>query len=938
MSTSKLKGLFDKLNDTEVKINYRHRSLMTEKSFYIFAFCVPIVILLIAYAIFGMYPFGNKSVLISDMKSQYVNYYLNFRDALLENRSIFYSWSRNLSGGMFGIYAYYMASPFMLIIILFPRSMIELSVMVMQLLKIGTSSVTMGCYLRKSQNLNVYSSLTFSLLYSLTAYSVVNMINLMWLDGMIYLPLICLGIEKLVDNGKTLLFIISLTLLFVANFYIGWMAVIFSCLYFIAYLFFISEKYCSHKIKDLLTQGGKFALSGILAAVCSALILIPVYHSLSLGKLDFGQQDYTKIVKFDFIDIFSYFLPNTYDTAKPVGSPEIYCGVFTIILVALFFFNNGINLRKKIGYGILVLIMILSMYFYCIDIIWHGFSEPVWFNYRYAFMLCFLLIAMAARSFERIKEVSIKKIALVFAVIVLYVFILDKTDEFFVYDDDKHPERIYDVMSTVWFTVVLSFAYMIILYICQKDRKKFDLKKLLCFVASIEMIISSSVTLNKINIDLKYSTYGSYTKEILLGKDTVDQIYDMDNGVYRIETPNDDLGKVNNSMAYGSFGVANSSSMLNSRVLKFLKSIGFNQDGHYTFYSGATYVSDAVLGIKYVMENENSEYDTADLLALFGLEGESLDYRHYDNEVLKNNNNDNIIHVYENPYALPVAFAADSSAANVKFESMDDPFENQNKLLSALISDKEQDFFKRISFDDIAAENAVCMGYADHIKYKGITEESDVSVTFKFTAPTNDMLYMYMPSDYPRSGIGLWLNDEYLDRYYLTGDYTIKQNIVTLGRHEGEQIDLKIKTASMPVVSTSYEYAASERNEVIFKDNYVYYLDEEKFVSAVDELKKYPLNIDYFKEDHIKGTITSPKDGIMFTSIPWEPGWTIYVDGVKTEPVKLFDALIGVPLNEGTHNIEMRFFPYGLTEGIIVSVIGVIIVIFIALKERKNNS
>ena len=200
------------------------------------------------------------------------------------------------------------------------------------------------------------------------------------------------------------------------------------------------------------------------------------------------------------------------------------------------------------------------------------------------------------------------------------------------------------------------------------------------------------------------------------------------------------------------------------------------------------------------------------------------------------------------------------------------------------------------------------------------------------------MLYMYMPSDYPRSGIGLWLNDEYLDRYYLTGDYTIKQNIVTLGRHEGEQIDLKIKTASMPVVSTSYEYAASERNEVIFKDNYVYYLDEEKFVSAVDELKKYPLNIDYFKEDHIKGTITSPKDGIMFTSIPWEPGWTIYVDGVKTEPVKLFDALIGVPLNEGTHNIEMRFFPYGLTEGIIVSVIGVIIVIFIALKERKNNS
>ncbi len=936
MTMSKLMGLFDKLNNTEIKINYRKKSLMTEKSFYIFAFCVPIVILLIAYAIFGMYPFGNKSVLISDLQGQYVSYYLNFRDALWEDRSVFYSWSRNLSGEMFGIYAYYMASPFMLIVILFPRSMIELSIMIMQLLKVGTSSVTMGCYLRKSQNLNIYSSLVFSLLYSLSLYSIGQMMNTMWIDGMIYLPLICLGIEKLVDNGKTHLFIISLALLFVANFYIGWMAVIFSCLYFIAYLFFISEKYCSYKIKGLLIQGVKFALSGILSAVCAAWILIPVYHSLSLGKLNFIEPDYTKIAKFDFIDIFSYFLPNTYDTNRAKGSPELYCGVLTIILVALFFLNNGINLRKKIGYGILVLVMILSMYFYSIDIIWHGFSEPIWFNYRYAFMLCFLLIAMAARSFEKIKEVNIKKIALVFAVIVLYVFLLDKTDEFFVYDDNEHPERIYDVMSTVWFTVVLAFVYTMILYFYQKNCQKIDPKKLVCFVTIIELIISSSITLDKIGTDLIYATYGEYTKEISLGKNTVEQINDLDDNIYRIELKNDIFDKVNYIMAYDSFGVSHSSSLLNSRVLKFLKSIGFDQYAHYTFYNGATYVSDAVLGIKYVMESENLKNDATDFFSLLSSIGEPLNYRHYDNEILENSNSDNVIHAYENPYALPVAFMADISAANVEFESADDPFENQNKLLSALISDKEQDFFRRISFDDITAENAICMGYADHIKYKGITEESNASVTFKFTAPTNDMLYMYMPSDYPRGNIGLWLNDGYLDRYYLNKG-NIKQNIVTLGRHKGEQMELTIKIIDSPVVSTSYEYYASERNEVIFKDNYVYYLDEEKFVSAVDELKKYPLNIDYFKEDHIKGTITSPKDGIMFTSIPFEPGWTIYVDGVKTEPVKLFDALMGVPLNEGTHNIEMKFFPYGLTEGIIVSVIGVIIVIFIALKERKNH-
>ena len=110
------------------------------------------------------------------------------------------------------------------------------------------------------------------------------------------------------------------------------------------------------------------------------------------------------------------------------------------------------------------------------------------------------------------------------------------------------------------------------------------------------------------------------------------------------------------------------------------------------------------------------------------------------------------------------------------------------------------------------------------------------------------------------------------------------------------------------------------------------------FGTAIDELKQNPLEIEKFKEHHLKGTITADEDGIMFTSISWEPGWKVYVDGEKVEPVKLVDALIGVPLTAGTHTIEMKFFPAGMKLGIIVSLVGLITVIVIAIYERRNRT
>ena len=896
------------MENSQISLKFSPKAFLLNKRIYILAFFVSMAILLISYLIFGIYPVGDESVLVLDLNGQYVYYFENLRDAFLGNGSFLNSWSRNLTGEIIGTYAYYLASPFTLVVMLLPRSIMTTSLLIMQMLKVGTAAITFCWYLRSSKKTAPYTALIFGLMYSLMGYMIVQLMDPMWLDGLIYLPIICRGIEKLIDKGTWLLFIIPLALMFIANFYIGWMIAIFCCFYFLAYYFFISAETSPFRFKHMLLSGVKFASGGVIAAACAAWLLIPLYNSLSLGKFEFSEPKYDFKTQFDFIDFFVNLLPNVYDTCRPEGSPVVYCGVMTILLVPLFFMNNNVRLRQKIGYGILALSVILSMYLSTIDLVWHGFQVPNWLPYRYSFTVSFVLLIMAAQAFERIEGISYKEIGGVFFALAAYVFYLDKHDS----------ERL-DIIAAVWFTVVVSAVYALLLYAHKKFYKIKPIPIAIAAFLIIELTVTSTYTMYKIDKDVVYSNYDTYNRYITLGRNTVEKIHEMDDSpVYRIEK--NFHRTVNDAMAFGSFGLSHSNSTLNAAPIQLLRNLGFTYGGHFIKYKGATYITDAIFGIKYVMEKGN-----AVTIDETGDKAETPDVaksKHYnDNLVLANGDKKEIMYVYENPYALPVGFMADNAITEVSFDEWYNPFENQNMLFSALLSDEEKEFFRQIEIDEVLPENAKPSTYGSHTKYVPRIEGSNSHIEFIFSPPTEDMVYMYFPSQYERK-VNLWLNEEFVD-YYYSND---KVYIQPLGRFTPDEEQSFIMTIT------------EEHNEVLYRDAYFYYLDEEMFKEAIDELKQNPLEIEHFEEHHLKGTITADEDGVMFTSIAWEPGWTIYVDGEKVEPVKLVDALIGVPLTEGTHTIEMKFFPAGMKLGIIVSLVGIITVIVIALYERKNRT
>lgn len=209
------------------------------------AFLLPIGLLLIIYAVWGQYPFGEHTLLIWDMNWQYCSFFSHLHDILHGDASVVYSFSRAYGGDMIGVMAYYLMSPFNLLFYFFDAAHIHIGILLVTMLKTGCTGFTMFLFLnRKGQSCGL---LVFSTAYALSSYVIAYQYNLMWMDALIILPLMVWGIERLIDSGKCLLYTGMIALSVITNFYTGYMLCLFSVLYFLFYFLLISEQKKSFK-------------------------------------------------------------------------------------------------------------------------------------------------------------------------------------------------------------------------------------------------------------------------------------------------------------------------------------------------------------------------------------------------------------------------------------------------------------------------------------------------------------------------------------------------------------------------------------------------------------------------------------------------------------------------------------------------------------------
>ena len=82
---------------------------------------------------------------------------------------------------------------------------------------------TFTFYLKKSLNRHSPASAVFGVFYAFSAYFLAYFWNIMWLDGMIILPLLVLGIENLINKGSGKLYLFSLVYILYSSYYMGYM-------------------------------------------------------------------------------------------------------------------------------------------------------------------------------------------------------------------------------------------------------------------------------------------------------------------------------------------------------------------------------------------------------------------------------------------------------------------------------------------------------------------------------------------------------------------------------------------------------------------------------------------------------------------------------------------------------------------------------------------
>ncbi len=874
------------------------------------AFFLPVAIMYLVYSCFGVHPYGDMSVLVLDLNGQYVSYYEMLRDAIWGDKSLIYSWSRNLSGETMGIFGYYLASPFMWIVVLLPRTMMCGALEIMELAKIGCCGLAMAYYLKRSKKSTDLSALLFSVSYALMTYIVVELMNPMWIDGMIWLPMILLGIERVVDEGKMLPLIVPMTIMFISHFYIGYMTAFFSILYFIYYVFSRPGKIIAPK---WFSGGLKFAASGIISALTSCIVLIPVYSSLKLGKLDFSNPSFTLDTQFNFFEFMSKLFQNSYDTVRPEGLPMIAAGTVVTLLVPLFFLNTKISPKEKIANALLLLGVFGSMYVTAVDIAWHGFQVPNWLPYRYSYTFSFVLIIMAFRAFENITGVSLKELCITaFCWVVLLIFITD-----------KQYEHMY-LYETVWYNILAIAVICLALYLYKKYPRKATQVALVALVC-VDIFVNSIYTVFMIDYDVVYSKYSSYQDYFINGREIVRQVEEMDEGKFRMEKTFHRT--VNDPMGMGFAGISHSSSTMNTPVLQMMKKLGYGMQGHYTKYTGQTLVTDALFGIKYLMYKPDEPTLTVDPKEETRQQIQSdlkKPYKTYPEIMTPETTGVEDISVYQNPYALAIGYMANPDILECDLDS-DDPISNQQALLKALTGENSR-IFKRIYHSDSSTANCTTSTTGDHIMYTTAVDGRDSYVEFTLNIENDYPVYAFFPTKYQRK-CNIWLKSDAWDitnyafcDYFFTGEH---YSILNLGSfNEGEKVKLRMTLAN---------------GEAIFSDCLFYYLDMEAFEEVIGKLSDEQWNITKHTQTYLEGTVTAKEDGVLFTTIPQEPGWTVKVDGKEVKTVTCLDSLIGINLSAGEHTVTMKFWPEYLTLAIIVSLVGLSFIGLVALCEVKDG-
>lgn len=881
------------------------------------AFLLPALVLYIVYVINGLHPFGNGQILVTDLWHQYYPFLCTLQEKLKEGTSLLYSETIGLGVNFLALIAYYCASPLNILVLFVSKEGLRDLVAVLVTLKVGFSGLFFSLYLKKVHNRYEFSTIAFSALYALCGYVLGYYWNIMWLDCVALLPLVMLGVYLLIKENKCVLYIVSLAVAVISNFYIGYMVCLFTAIYFFAEC--IKEKLAW---KVFLKKFGMIAITSIVSLSLTAFITIPTYTALQqtvAAESDAKNDDTTLVEK--IADYFEEFKEDagevlgrfaSFNEPMPKeGAPNAFSGLISVIFFGYFLCSKKIKAREKIVTSCVMFVMFISMVIEDIDLIWHGMHTPNMVPYRYAFIVSFVMISMAYRTFVaefanttvEIREKKFPKalvISLIFTAVVIYC---------------AYKES---VLGTAIGSCVLALLYYVMIesfFDEQNEKMKRKWALTLCAFVVVEVVINTIIAVPTVRLT-SYDTYYYRGEEI---EDLLKEV-DAKSNYSRVETSQDYI--LNDPALYGYKGVSTFTSTADADVSKFIETLGICgiPGSNRYYYETTSPLTNAFLGIEYIifkddMENHNYYLDR--------VASQSTYYKNNNGEDRETSQ-----HIYKNTQSLPIGFMAEETLLDEEGIVGNNAFEKQNDLFRKATG-LDGDLYTQIPL--VTEETEEMHYYVEgNVAVSGKAEKGSFTIKDKDNQKEHDLKFVVdVEKDVPVYAYVKGKNFKNVKANGTTYKLQARGYIFPVGIFDvGEDAEFEFK----------FDSSFKESGRLTFL---LYKLDEDLFEEGMEILRDEPFEIETYESTLIEGSIEVLEDGVFYTSIPYDEGWTLYVDGEKTEITPLENAMICVPLKKGNHDIVLKYSPVGFRIGVAVSVVGwAIFAVMVAIsiqKKRKRN-
>lgn len=723
-----------------------------------------------------------------------------------------------------------------------------------------------------------------------------------FLNPMIYLPLLLLGIERIMQKKKPVLFIMITFTAAISNFYFFYMLTIVAVFYFIIRYIFVYQKSHQKVFKGFLLTGLRTAGYYLVGLGMAAFIFLPVVYAfmqngrseskpqLLIGFLHYQKGYYYKLLQGLFATGISpgYWVNLTFST------------VIAVSLAIAMTYKKYRQLRAVIVAAFLGLSIPLFGY------AMNGFS---YITNRWSFSISILAAILFTITYDEL-FVKNKRLNLLLSLGVLGYGIIA-----FYNNSNK----------LVKYEFFLLAATIMIILLLQSDRF-IEKKSLKTFVLTALVFI----TLGFHGYAYYSPGFYGYVDEFLTREEVEEQtragVLTMidaieDDSFYRIETFGDKSR--NEALCKDFYDVSGYFSVMDGNITDYYKQLELlNQRNAYRFdnHDNRT-VLNALANVKYFVTTHKS---TAP----------------YAYELIDKKEGPDKYYLYKNLFWVPFGYTYDHYILENEYDKLS-ALEKQSTLLKAVVLENELDNIPKIAQDfDRGIEGL----RADIIPDENI-ELKDGLIKVKKAGATITLNTQSKPKSevYVRlKGFNIEKRASTMATLKVRAEKEAAKNVNVRSRYHNTYFreDYLINTGYSKNSKSFITIEFLQKGTYSCDSIEVYNVEMDYYKTAIKELGRFALSNIKQSNNLIQGDITLDRDKMMVFSIPYSKGWKAYVNNQRVEVLRANTMNTAIALEEGENHITLRYRTPFLMPGMIISAAALLVftIILIDIKRKPEPS